>query len=414
MRIGKKKINVGVGFVTGRRYFKNVVKTYVHNWNDSGVVDTKRVALHLFVAYDLKYKSTKVSDYKITDEEILDMVDSAHYYGNSSIRTEAQYLVEKKVITLKEAELIFGEGYAMKRNAVLYFALKNKMNYLIFLDDDEYPIATIKIDDCLMWKGQGVISTHIANLKDADMTHGYHCGYISPIPQIHFNEKLSEDEFREFIQAISNEIISWDSIKAKMEEGGVTYADLNIISSNTTETVEETQGMKFISGANLGFNLEDPRKIHPFYNPPGARGEDTFLSTCLSDLDVKKVPCYTFHDSFATYEHLLLGTLPNQLQPMNAELSVNTKRFFNACIGWIRYKPLLLYITQRESYPTQIAYMRKEFEKIIPKICDYFGTDEFKKIQRELDYYDVHVEDHYKDFENTKIAWKKVMDYLSV
>src|SRR5665647_510311 len=140
MKITKKKINIGVGFVTGRKYFKNVVKTYVHNWNDSGIVDTRKYALHLFVAYDLKYKSTKVYDYKITDEEILDMVDSAHYFGDSSIRTEAQYLVENKVLSINEAALIFGEGYAMKRNAVLYFALKNKMDYLIFLDDDEYPI----------------------------------------------------------------------------------------------------------------------------------------------------------------------------------------------------------------------------------------------------------------------------------
>jgi len=29
MKIEKKKINVGVGFVTGRKNFKNVVKTYV-------------------------------------------------------------------------------------------------------------------------------------------------------------------------------------------------------------------------------------------------------------------------------------------------------------------------------------------------------------------------------------------------
>jgi len=228
MKIEKKKINVGVGFVTGRKNFKNVVKTYVDNWNESGLVDNKKYALHLFVAYDLKYKSTKVSDYKITDEEILDMVDSAYYLGNSSITTEALYLVEKKVISLKEAKLIFGEGYAMKRNAVLYFALKNKMDYLIFLDDDEYPIATIKINDSIVWKGQEVLSTHINNIKNVDMTHGHHCGYISPIPNLDFNDKLSEDEFRVFIESISNDIINWNSIKEKMNDGGITYADLNI------------------------------------------------------------------------------------------------------------------------------------------------------------------------------------------
>ncbi|AJS57249.1 hypothetical protein [Paenibacillus sp. IHBB 10380] len=412
MKIEKNKVNVGVGFVTGRRNFKNVVKTYVDNWNESGLVDNKKNALHLFVAYDLKYKRTKVSDYKITDEEILDMVDSAYYLGNSSITTEAQYLVEKKVITLKEANLVFGEGYAMKRNAVLYFALKNKMDYLIFLDDDEYPIANIKINDSIVWKGQEVLSTHINNIKYADMTHGHHCGYISPIPQFDFNNKLSEDEFRIFVESISNDIINWDSIKEKMNDGGVTYAELDIINSETIEVVEEVNGMKFISGANLGFNLKNLDKLFPFYNPPGARGEDTFLSTCIGECNIRKVPCYTFHDGFSKYENLLTGVLPNKLKGMRADSSVITKRFLRASIGWIRYKPLLLYITQRDHYETEIMKMKENLSKVIPKICDYFGNDEFKDILDELDFYHAHVEEHYKDFENTKSAWAKIILFL--
>ena len=412
MKFEKKKINVGVGFVTGRKNFKNVIKTYVDNWNESGLVNNKEIALHLFVAYDLKYKSTKISDYKVTDEEILDIVDSAHYLGDSSITNEAQNLVAKKVISLKEAKLIFGEGYAMKRNAVLYFALKNKMDYLIFLDDDEYPIATIKINDSIVWKGQEVLSMHINNIKHADMTHGHHCGYISPIPQFDFNDKLSENEFKIFIESISNDIINWDSIKEKMNDGGVTYADLDIIHSKRIEVVKEINGMKFISGANLGFNLKNLDKLFPFYNPPGARGEDTFLSTCIGDYNIRKIPCYTFHDGFSTYEHLLLGVLPNKLKAMRADSNVLTKRFFKASIGWIRYKPLLLYITQRDNYEIEIMKMKENLSHVIPKICDYFGNNEFKKIVDELEFYHTHVEKHYKEFENTKSAWIKIMRFL--
>ncbi|HEY5583848.1 MAG TPA: hypothetical protein VIK78_05070 [Ruminiclostridium sp.] len=412
MKIVKKKINVGIGFVTGRKNFKNVVKTYVCSWNESGLVDNKKIALNLFVAYDLKYSSTKVSDYRIMDGEVLDMVDSAYYLGNSSITNEAQHLVEKKVISLKEAKLIFGEGYAMKRNAVLYFALKNKMDYLIFLDDDEYPLATIKINDNIVWKGQEVLSTHIKNIKNADMTHGHHCGYISPIPHLDFNDKLSEDEFRIFIEAISNDIINWDSIKEKMNDGGVTYADIDIINNETTEVVQEVNGMKFISGANLGFNLKNINKIFPFYNPPGARGEDTFLSTSIGECDIRKVPCYTFHDGFSTYEHLLRGVLPNKLKAIKADSGVITKRFLKASIGWIRYKPLLLYITQRDNYETEIVKMRENLSNVIPKVCNYFGNNEFKKILSELEFYHAHVQEHYTDFENTKLAWAKIIKFL--
>lgn len=409
----KKKIHVGVGFVTGRKNFKNVVKTYVGNWNESNLVENKKNAIHLFVAYDLKYTTTKISDYKITDDEILGTVDSAHYLGNSAIAHEAQYLVEKQIVSLKEAKLIFGEGYAMKRNAVLYFAIKSKMDYLIFLDDDEYPIATIKIGDNLFWKGQEVLSNHIRNLKYCDMTHGHHCGYISPIPYLNFNDKLSEDEFRIYIESISNDIINWDSIRAKMNDGGVTYADIDIMTSEITETVKEINGMKFISGANLGFNLKNIDKLFPFYNPPGARGEDTFLSTCIGECNVRKVPCYTFHDGFSSYEHILLGVMPNKLKTMRADSSAIAKRFLKASIGWIRYKPLLLYITQRDCYETEISKMRENLSYVIPKICNYFGNNEFNKILTELDFYDKHVVEHFQDFEETKDAWIKIISFLN-
>lgn len=408
----KKKINVGVGFVTGRKNFKSVAKTYVNNWNESQVIDSEKYALHLFVAYDLNYKRTKVNDYTISDIEILDTVDTAHYIGASAVETEVEYLIQSNIITLKEANLIFGEGYAMKRNTVLYFALKNKMDYLIFLDDDEYPVATIKVNDSIVWKGQEVLSTHIENIQHCDMTHGHHCGYISPIPCIDFDDNLSEDEFRIFVECISNDIINWNSIKEKMKNGGVTYAELETIESKQIKTVKEINGMKFISGANLGFNLKNTDKLFPFYNPPGARGEDAFLSTCLSECTIRKIPCYTFHDGFSTCEHLLLGVLPNELKAMRSNTNEIKKRFLYASLGWIRYKPLLLYVTNKNEYESEIAKIKEDLSKVIPKICDHFKNDKFKNILSELDFFDKRVEEHYKDFQNTKKVWLKIINFL--
>jgi len=45
-------------------------------------------------------------------------------------------------------------------------------------------------------------------------------------------------------------------------------------------------------------------------------------------------------------------------------------------------------------------------------MCAYFGTDGFNRIPRELEYYHHHVEDHFKDFEDSKIAWAKIMASL--
>ena len=48
-----------------------------------------------------------------------------------------------------------------------------------------------------------------------------------------------------------------------MNDGGVTYADIDIINHKKIEVVQEKNGMKFISGANLGFNLKNLDKFVP-------------------------------------------------------------------------------------------------------------------------------------------------------
>lgn len=403
------KINVGIGFVTGRRSFKNVAQTYIEGWNSS---ENKDISLNLFVTYDLKYSNTRPSDYKISDEGILDTVDSAHYLSSASIAVEAQSLADKGVITPAEAKLLFGEGYAMKRNATLYYALKNNMDYLIFLDDDEYPMAVFKTAIGIAWKGQEIIATHIRNIQHADMTHGYHCGYVSPIPTLGFDDTLTERDFRLFIESVSNDIISWKSVREKMNAGGVTFASLATINEQMVEYVEEIGGMKFISGANLGFNLSNIDKVFPFYNPPGARGEDTFLSTAICECKIRKIHCYTFHDGFGEYENLLHGVLPSELKAITPDNVAVANRFLKAAIGWIRYKPLLIYITDKENFDARIAKIRADLKIVIPKLCKYFKNDKFADILTELEVYQANAPRHFRDFQKTKKAWIKVVQYL--
>ncbi len=50
------------------------------------------------------------------------------------------------------------------------------------------------------------MTTHLQYIREADVTSGYHCGYISPIPYLNYNSDLSETDFRTFIEAISNDI----------------------------------------------------------------------------------------------------------------------------------------------------------------------------------------------------------------
>ncbi len=407
-----KTVNVGIGFATGRKNFCQVALTYAENWYESGLTDDEDISLNLFVAYDLKYKNTKPSDYKDLDKRFIDMLDYPFYIDEALIKKEAATLVSNGVINADEAELLFGEGYAKKRNAILYFAIKNGMDYLLFIDDDEYPMAVIKTKNSIYWRGQQVLGTHLKAIKNADITHGHHCGYVSPIPHIRYNDLMSEKDFQLFVETISNDIISWDSIREKMEDGGVTYADECLINEGKPIEVPEVRHAKFISGSNLFIRLSGERTVYPFYNPPGARGEDTFLSTCLTDLKVLKVPNYAFHDGFSTYSHLLCGTLPSALKPISAGNSRINDRFYRACIGWIRYKPLFLYITDRQNYDAEIKRMKENLQAVLPKVCAYFKRNDFLKLQNELAYYSGQVAEHYAMFEQTKQSWARVVGHI--
>lgn len=406
-------IRVGIGFATGRKGFQKILRSYIHNWRESGLVENVNIQLHLFIAYDLSYANTEVKDFTGMPGELSKQINGRTYIGNRDIRLESDGLVLNNLITAREEELLFGKGYAARRNAVMYYAIKNKMDYLLFLDDDEYPVAVTNTKNTAVWGGQHVLSTHLEYLSEADISHGRHCGYISPIPYIEYNETMSENDFRNFVQAISNDILNWDKIKSVMKNGGVTYADPKILADGYAFEVKEENNAKFISGSNLGLNLKEPNRVFPFYNPPGARGEDTFLSTCLSERKVMRVPCYTFHDGFATYNHLLEGVLPIKLKYVKADSKEIIDRFYKASIGWVRYKPLLVYITNPGAYEKTIRSMKKVLEETIPKLCRYFDQPEFMNVIHELDKYDNDVRLHYKDFLDTQTAWAKVMNHLS-
>ena len=404
-----EKINVGIGFVTGRKSFHKVLKTNVYNWKEGGLTEKGSIGLNLFVAYDVNYANTKSTDYRNVSKDVLSLVESSHFIGSTAIQEEIKHLIKNNVVDKEEARLFFGRGYAGKRNSVLYFAMKNKIDFLIFLDDDEYPMAVTNTRSTAIWGGQQVLSTHLKYIKDADITNGHHCGYISPIPYIEFNDIMTESDFRLFIEAISNDIINWETIYSVMKNGGVTYADTRILVSDEAEEVQEVNHTKFISGSNLCINLTDPTRASPFYNPPNARGEDTFLSTCLSERNVLRVPCYTFHDGFSSYRNLMNGVLPIKLKKIQADSEAIVNRFYHACIGWVRYKPLLLFITQRDHYEEKIEEMRAKITASLPSICAYFGRKDFMNVAMELEKYNKNVKNHYRQYIKMQQIWEKIV-----
>lgn len=405
----KKIIKVGIGFATGRKHFRKVLKTYIYSWLECGLTEDALIEIHPIIAYDLTYANTQKIDFTNLRSELTDLVSEVHFVDADSIAADLADLIDQQSVTQQEADLVFQSGYAGMRNAILFTAIKNKMDYLLFLDDDEYPVAVTNTRSTAVWGGQHVLATHLNYIKNADITNGHHCGYVSPIPQIEFNKTMNEADFRQLIEALGNDIINWENIRSVMQNGGVTYADTRILTSDTAQEVEEVNHAKFISGANLCINLTDPTRVSPFFNPPGARGEDTFLSTCLTERKVLRVPCYTFHDGFSTYNHLTEGVLPIKLKSIQANRESIINRFYRACVGWVRYKPLLLRLTQPENYENRIEQMRTDLSVTLPKASRFFQKRSFLGILKELDQYHATVDQHAQQFQDVKAIWAHLM-----
>ncbi len=279
------------------------------------------------------------------------------YITPEDIEEEKNNIKTKTNLESKEIDMFLGNGHARGRNTLMYFAYQANIEYLLFWDDDEYPIANIMENRKIIWKEQNNINTHLKNIDNADITIGYHCGYISPIPYININEEKVEKEFKNFIEAVSNDIIYWESIKSKMKNNnGVTYANKEIAKEKDTYELKMQGCGKWVSGSTLCINLQHIDKIPAFYNPKNARGEDTFFATRLENSKVLKVPTYHFHDGFLMYTDIMKSKYPNILEKTDTNILGTSieERFFKATIGWIRYKPLLMYISDKENFKEKI------------------------------------------------------------
>ena len=138
-----KTIQFGLGFVTGRPNVCKVINnTYEQLVNQFKDLDDK-VELTAFVLFDLGYQyTTRVDFYGLMPNVYKDI--KIKYITPEDIEEMKKRLIGRERLTKEEAELFFGHGHAKGRNTLMYYALLRGMDYLLFWDDDEYPVACIK------------------------------------------------------------------------------------------------------------------------------------------------------------------------------------------------------------------------------------------------------------------------------
>lgn len=406
----EKAIELGIGFVTGRANVCKIVNNYFKSMLKQVKKIERPINITLFILYDLSYTGTdRIDFYKIIPAVYKDI--NVKFITPENIEEEKKRIIARTDITHEEINLFLGNGHAKGRNTLMHFAYRDNMDYLLFWDDDEYPVANIKEGNEILWNKQDNINMHLKNIHNADVTIGYHCGYVSPIPYIDFQNEMAEEEFKNFIEAVSNDIISWESIKAKMQkDNGITYADKGIAEGKGLYEVEMQGAGKWVAGSTLCINLKHIDKIPAFYNPPNARGEDTFFATKLADAKVLKVPVYHFHDGFLMYTDIMLSNFPKRLEKARVDNLENLieKRFFLASIGWIRYKPLLMYISDKIHYKENIAKVYNRLKSCIPAMNEIFKDYDFNVLLEELTQYSDNVEKDYQEYLKTNEIWNRL------
>lgn len=409
-----KEINFGIGFVTGRANVCSVINSYYNDILEQLSEYDGKVNLTFYILYDLSYQYTKRTDFYNIIPDLYRKNINVRYITPEEIEAEKKNIVQKYNITSDEAELFLGHGHAKGRNTVMYYALREKMDYLLFWDDDEYPVACIKDENGnITWKRQKNVIDHIKYLQkeNANITRGWHCGYISPIPYIEYNNEVSEEDIKDFIEAISNEVVTWESIKEKFEkDDGVTFADPDMASGNGAFEItgEGENGVKWVVGSTICLDMNDIEKIPAFYNPPGARGEDAFFSVLLDEAKVMRIPMYHFHDGFLTCTGIMKNRFPSKLKRIETDQNSIEQRFLKASTGWIKYKPLLMYIENKEKYSDKIAIVKDKLKRSAEKINKLFENSDFTKLPNILDEYDENVEEHYQEFLDTNRIWNSV------
>ena len=94
-----------------------------------------------------------------------------------------------------------------------------------------------------------------------------------------------------------------------------------------------------------------------------------------------------------------------KIQPKDENVA---SRFYKASIGWLKYKPLLLYIKNKKNYNNEIDKIKENLNVSIPVMNKIFKEQSFEDLLKVLNKYDENVQQHYKEFQETNKIWNKI------
>jgi hypothetical protein len=216
--------------------------------------------------------------------------------------------------------------YGSYRNAVLFTALLDGVDYLLFFDTDIEPRVLTKLErEHTEWEEIDFVGVHMRSLAQeqvAATTSDYSGYYIIP--------PMSFPGLGEFLTGLGK------GMAVEYMDDCRVHHCLNLGSKAPGQPRPTDKPL----GGNLGLDLTMPWRLAPFYSTLyryagstiRSRGEDTLLGQAITashgqimDIDLK-----VFHDTYAFFPEV-----PDIHRPKIRD------RFYWACLGWIGRNPFL-------------------------------------------------------------------------
>ena len=139
--------------------------------------------------------------------------------------------------------------------------------------------------------------------------------FYNILPEVY--ENINQEVFQEFLEAINTDGIPDDYFENnKKNEEGIIFADREV----ALKHIEPKVWKGTLYASTLGINLNNIHNIPAFYNPPDARGEDTFFNLALKQkakAKVLKTNSYHFHDTFLKYIDVMDGNYSSKLKKIS-------------------------------------------------------------------------------------------------
>lgn len=401
-------MKIALTIPSGRPRVKQVVKSFIENAISYGY-NPKDFSVYLSI--DTKYQNTKKEDFKV-DKETKSKLNKVEYIFEDERKKLGETIVKKYNTDPKTIKRLFiGRGYSKQRNSALFLAIKDNNDIAICIDDDEAPFIPVKRNNGeIEWRNLDFFGPHIKELiSGTDITRGPYMGYQSPVPSDFENDVPEEIRIKlgEALE-LGSDVIKRKSFFNLMNQ--IKYLDENeILNPINSFIVEQGDYGKHIYAGNMGINLNSIRsgKIPIFYTPPNARGEDTIFALQLQNVIVKEVNSFIFHDPFDIYPKIFEGEFPENLRSIPVTEATKT-RFINALIGWLKYAPILIYLTSENEIEQKrrINEMLNKIEEPTKELAKLFNRDELNDCLKILKKFHRNVNNHQNYLIEVQKEWR--------